>query len=289
MSSSMRDFLYAGGFEDGGDDQDTEGLFDFLQGVPVLGNIVQGAQNLSSGKEWGAAGTPAQEAAKSAGPLGVVGNLLGGLTGGGGAGGLLSSLPMPPMPALPMLPGMPAGLPMPPIPAALIPALGQGIGQATGLGAASTGIGSLLGAGMGGLPFGTGPLPGPLGNLMQGRFGSPNLPPAWAVEPASVTRGDWRDAADHAEKVGRAVVSRVTGTTGPQLAEIRRWLRQRAAQIQATAEHRAVMSDADFKSTVIEQLLQLRRQLGLVPGSPPTLYGAGALPNVGPSAVASKY
>jgi hypothetical protein len=274
----MRDFLYAGGFEDGGDEQETEGMFDFLSSVPVLGNIVAGATNLGAGKAWGGDGT-----APATG-----GGLLGAVTGGGGPGGLLASLPLPPMPPL-MKEGI-MGLPMPPIPPVLIPALAQGIGQATGLAPAQTGIGSLLGAGMGGLPFGTGPFPGPLGDMMQRHFGGPSLPPAWSVEPSSVTRGDWRDAADHAEKVGRAVVARVTGTTGPQLTEIRRWLRQRAAQIQATAEHRAVLSDADFKSTVIEQLLQLRRQLGLVPaGSPPTMYGAGSMPNVGPSTFASKY
>lgn len=266
--TEMRDFLSAGGF----DADETEDLasdaMGFFSNLPVVGGLVKAV----TGQGGTTGGT-------SSG---------GGITGllSGGPAQLLASLPMPPMPPMPMLPGVGA-LPMPPIPSALIPAMGQGIGQATGIAPAGTGIGALLGAGMGGLPFGTGPFPGALGAMMQGRFGQPGLPPAWSVEPASVTRGDWRDAADHAEKVGRAVVARVTGATEPQLSEIRRWLRQRAAQIQATAEHRQVMSDADFKSSVIEQLLQLRRQLGLVPGSSPVVYGQ-TLPNVGAS-FASKY
>jgi hypothetical protein len=289
MSSELRDFLYAGGFDgsDGGD-YETDDALDFLKSVPLLGNIVAGAQNLATGQAWGGSGAP--DSTTGQGVTGIISTLTGknGGTTGGSSGSpmdLLKSLPLPPMPPLPMLPGIGA-LPVPPIPAALIPALGQGIGQATGITPASTGIGSLLGAGFGGLPFGTGPFPGALGAMMQGRFGQPGLPPAWAVEPQSVTGGDWRDAATHAERVGRAVVSRITGTTEPQLAEIRRWLRQRAAQIQATAEHRQVMSDADFKSSVIEQLLQVRRQLGLAPnGAAPVLYGntAAGLPNVGVS------
>ncbi len=287
----MADFLNAGGFDDDGE-MDTDGITDFLAGIPVIGGLLSGAAGAPppagapmgtfsnflglapvTNALSGSSSSSSSSAPSSSGPLGIVSNLLGG-GGGGGIGGLLSSLPLPPMPPMPMLPGI-GSLPLPPIPPVLIPALGQGIGQATGIVPASTGIGALLGAGMGGLPFGTGPFPGPLGDMMQRRFGQQALPPAWAVEPSSVTRGDWRDAADHAEKVGRAVVARVTGTTEPQLAEIRRWLRQRAAQIQATAEHRAVMSDSDFKSTVIEQLLQMRRQLGLAPsGGAPVLYNA---------------
>lgn len=179
----------------------------------------------------------------------------GGAPGGGGAGGLLGGLPI----VGPLLSGITGGGGL----GGLLPGLGQGVTQAMGQAPASSPLGSLLGAGMGGLPFGTGPLPDPLGLFAQRQFGTSALPPASVVDSQSVLAGPWRDLATHTERIGRAVVSRVMGITGPQLQEVRDWLRQRGAQLQATGEHRNILADADFKTAVIQHLLGISSYLGL--------------------------
>jgi hypothetical protein len=271
MSDRMRALYRAGALPQGYDDDDLEGPFDFLSGIPVIGGLVQG---LTGGGGGGATQS-------SGGDKG--GGLLGGLLPGGGGGGgplgmisglLPPGLPMPPMP--PMPPGMPMmggtggrGVPLP----SFVMGAGQGIDQALGTPAASP-FGSMMGAGLGGLLGGTGPLPDPFSRMTQHLYGSQGLPPVGAVDPReALLGGDYNRLASHIEKAGRAIVNRVAGITDPQLSEIRKWLRERSAQIQATGEHRTIMNNQDFKAAVIEHLLNISRYLR-VPGPGGVISGA---------------
>jgi hypothetical protein len=281
MSNRMRALYRAGALPQGFDDDDLEGPFDFLSGVPILGNIVSGVGNVAGGQPWGGSGQPAAAPAASSGGGG---GLLGGILGGGGSAGggplgmisglLPPGMPMPPMP--PMPPGMPMmggtggrGVPLP----SFVMGAGQGIDQALGTPAVSP-FGSMFGAGLGGLLGGTGPLPDPFSRLTQHLYGSQGLPPVGAVDPRdALMGGDYNRLASHIEKAGRAIVNRVAGITDPQLSEIRKWLRERSAQIQATGEHRTIMNNQDFKAAVIEHLLNISRYLR-VPGPGGVISGA---------------
>ncbi len=157
----------------------------------------------------------------------------GGLLGGGGLGGILGSIT-------------------------------GGIGQALGLGGANNPLGSLFGAGIGGVTPGTGPLPGSLGQMAQGLFGQPGLPPTGqALQQASPV--DYSQIANHTEKAGRAIVRRVLGGINPPLNQIRGFLTDRRNQIQATAEHRQLNAATDAHREVLGYLGGLM-QNGAAPG-----------------------
>lgn len=266
MSNRMRALYRAGGLPRGFDD-DLEGPLDFLQGIPILGNVVAGVSNMAQGQGWGGSGAPDNKTGQ--GLSGVISGITGGGGASGGAGGLLSGIlpagiPMPPMPPMPTMGGVGGrGIPLP----TFVQGTGQGIDQSLGMPAGSP-FGSMMGAGLGGLLGGTGPLPDPFARIAQHLYGSGGLPPANMVDPRDVLAGgDYNRLATHIEKAGRAIVKRVAGITDPQLAEIRKWLRERSAQIQATGEHRAIMSNVDFKAAVIEHLLAISRYLNIPNGA----------------------
>lgn len=146
----------------------------------------------------------------------------GGLLGGGGLGGILGSIT-------------------------------GGIGQALGMGGANNPLGSLFGAGIGGVTPGTGPLPGGLGAMAQGLFGQPGIPPVGqALQQAAPI--DYGQIAGHTEKAGRAIVRRILGGINPPIGQIRNLLTDRRNQIQATAEHRQLNAAADAHRDVMGYL-----------------------------------
>ena len=74
---------------------------------------------------------------------------------------------------------------------------------------------------------------------------------------------------EHQEKTGRAVVDRTTAAVAPILSEIQSKLRQRATQVQATAEHRTIEAEAAFQREVRGKLNTI---LGRLNNSAPRRY-----------------
>lgn len=203
-------------------------------------------------------------------PLGMIINAVGGALGGGkpsgegagggaagGLGGMASGL----------VGGLMGGGKNPV--SGLVSGLGQGIDQTTVGIPAQNPLGSILGAGMGGLFGGTGPLPDPLGLFARKNFGAPFLPAPHLLDPMGLFNSQggfnqahpWTQLASHSEKIGRAIIKRLLGITEPELKEIKELLRHRAAQIQATGEHRTLQNQQDFKTRVIELLLGIQGRL----------------------------
>lgn len=145
----------------------------------------------------------------------------------------------------------------------------EGIRQAV-TGQTATGwLGSILGAGIGGPGLGTGALPGILGQRAEQLFGSAGLPPAavWnqgALRTTSyVNDPAWLSLANDVDRVGRTTAERVLGIAQPQLDGIRRLLEHRAAQVQATSEHRQAMS----MQQTIQQVLELLQHIAIATGA----------------------
>lgn len=145
----------------------------------------------------------------------------------------------------------------------------EGIQQAV-TGQTATGwLGSILGAGIGGPGLGTGALPGILGRRAEQLFGSAGLPPAavWdqgALRTTSyVNDPAWLSLANDVDRVGRTTAERVLGVAQPQLDGIRRLLEHRAAQVQATSEHRQAMS----MQQTIQQVLELLQHIAIATGA----------------------
>lgn len=145
----------------------------------------------------------------------------------------------------------------------------EGIRQAV-TGQTATGwLGSILGAGIGGPGLGTGALPGILGQRAEQLFGSAGLPPAavWdqgALRTTSyVNDPAWLSLANDVDRVGRTTAERVLGIAQPQLDGIRRLLEHRAAQVQATSEHRQAMS----MQQTITQVLELLQHIAIATGA----------------------
>lgn len=145
----------------------------------------------------------------------------------------------------------------------------EGIRQAV-TGQTATGwLGSILGAGIGGPGLGTGALPGILGQRAEALFGSAGLPPAavWnqgALRPTSyINDPAWLSLANDVDRVGRTTAERVLGIAQPQLDGIRRLLEHRAAQVQATSEHRQAMS----MQQTIAQVLELLQHIAIATGA----------------------
>ncbi len=162
---------------------------------------------------------------------------------------------VPVLPSGQLAPGMQVGVPVvaravPVAPSGGLSTIMQGVGQALGLGPAMTPIGSLFGAGIGGVDTGTGPLPAPMGLAAQQAFGQPSIPPgAGGLYPALT---------DHTEKVGRAIVRRILGATLPQIDAIRQLVEYRRNQIQATAEHSQLATAQAFQNEVVSKLQALQ-------------------------------
>ena len=139
-----------------------------------------------------------------------------------------------------------------------------GVVQATGGGPAQTTLGSLLGLGLGGPAFGSGPLPGNLGAAVQNTFGTPGLPPAYArgvdgrlgVTPYAFDP-TWQQYAAIGDYAGTTVARSMLGTTVPELQSIRAMLERQAAQVQATHEAAVIASTREFRREVIRLLHQL--------------------------------
>lgn len=62
-------------------------------------------------------------------------------------------------------------------------------------------------------------------------------------------------------KAGRAVVQRAAQATDPQLKAVYTMLKDRATQIQATAEHRKIVKGDERYNAVLKELLGIRSQL----------------------------
>lgn len=134
----------------------------------------------------------------------------------------------------------------------------SGIMQSLGMGPAGNILNSILGAGLGGLPSifggGTGVLPGALGQTAAGMFGVPALPGAGLAAGMWPDQQGYNQLAQHTSAAGRAIVQRIAGMTLPELSAIRQLLERRASQIQATAEHRTINSDAEWRQRIQELL-----------------------------------
>jgi hypothetical protein len=145
----------------------------------------------------------------------------------------------------------------------------EGIRQAVTGQTATNWLGSILGAGIGGPGLGTGNLPGILGQRAEQLFGSAGLPPAavWdqgALRTTSyVNDPAWLSLANDVDRVGRTTAERVLGIAQPQLDGIRRLLEHRAAQVQATSEHRQAMS----MQQTITQVLELLQHIAIATGA----------------------
>ena len=150
----------------------------------------------------------------------------------------------------------------------LLRTLTGGVVQATGGGPAQTALGSLLGLGLGGPAFGSGPLPGNLGAAVQNTFGTPGLPPAYArgvdgrlgMTPYAFDP-TWQQYAAIGDYAGTTVARSMLGTTIPELQSIRAMLERQAAQVQATHEAAVIASTREFRREVIRLLHDL---VGLV-------------------------
>lgn len=228
----------------GGGALPTEGLFDFLSAIPIVGPLV-------SGLLGGGGGTPAPA------PAGGATTAQQGSTASAG------------LPGLPGLPGLQN----------LLPALMQGLG----LGGAANPFQALMGAGLGGLPGifggGTGPLPGALGGTAQGMYGVPAVPPYGIAGQMFPDQAAYNQLAQHTSAAGRAIINRIMGLTNPQLAQIQALLERRASQIQATAEHRTIQSAEQWRNRILELLTRpggttIDRQLEQVMGT----YNLGTQP-----------
>lgn len=213
----------------------TEGL---LSGIPIVGGLLDGIL----GGGGGGSASPA--------PGGGLGGLLG---GGGGGGGLLGNLLGP-------ISGILGGLG-----GGLNGALGQGLG----LGPAGTPGAGLLGTGLSGGfgAGGTGPLPGQLGDILHGILGATVAP---ALQQANQLAAD-RGMANEFERLkratvdtGRGVAQRVLGVSKGDLDNITAMLDRGQTQIAATAEHRNINNDGEFKNQVKSQLDSINHRLGLL-------------------------
>lgn len=61
------------------------------------------------------------------------------------------------------------------------------------------------------------------------------------------------------ERVARDLVQEVKDALGPELAQIRQMARERANQVQATAEHREIVARDEFRREVLERLRRLEQ------------------------------
>lgn len=143
-----------------------------------------------------------------------------------------------------------------------------GVVQATGGGPAQTPLGSLLGLGLGGPAFGSGGLPGNLGQTVARTFGTTGLPAAYArgvdgrlgmtdyaYDPT------WQRFAAIGDYAGSTVARSLLGVTQPELSSIRAMLERQAAQTQATHEARVIASTRAFRREVIGRLRDLARMV----------------------------
>jgi hypothetical protein len=78
-----------------------------------------------------------------------------------------------------------------------------------------------------------------------------------APQIAAESGQDMTPMAVHTERAGRAIVNRILGTSLPHLREIRQLMRDHRLQLEATGEHRQIMSNQDFMREV---LAFIRRQ-----------------------------
>lgn len=143
----------------------------------------------------------------------------------------------------------------------LLGKLGEGIMQATGGGAAGSMVGSLLGLGLGGPGLGSGPLPGALGRIAEGAFGTSGLPPGFVRDsygnlvPSPYARDpQWGRLATAADYAGSTVARGMLGMLQPDLSSIRSgiegWVSQR--EIMDTA--RSIASAMLFRKEVLRRL-----------------------------------
>lgn len=198
--------------------------------VPVIGGIIDAGTKLLTGQGGdGGAGL--------GGLLGPIGSIFG---GGGSSGGILPGLPGP------------------------IGGLIQGVTQSLGLGSGKDPLSSILGAGLGGvLPFGTGMLPGAIGQAAQGIFGQSGIPPVNQMQ--GINRQSILDIAGMSEETGRKILEKATGITSGDLADIKKMLKDRALQIDATAEHRDIVAKDAFKDEVRNMMKIIMARLNLRP------------------------
>jgi len=153
-----------------------------------------------------------------------------------------------------------------PAPDAIRQAVDQAVSGVPALGS----IPALIGAALN-VRNGTGPLPGALGAMTESIYGTPNLPSlaalrsglamATPVAPETAMEA-YPQLAGSAERIGRAIVRRILGVTNPQLGALRDMVQARAVQVQATAEHRTIMGEEEFKQRVIDRLEAIARRTG---------------------------
>ena len=255
MTASIEDYILAGGFNGAGSvPTGIEDIDELEQGGFAMPNYLPGQEPVS---------TPGGGYAQA---VGVGGQVSSATTAGRGTW----------QPATFFTPGrlVPTTTPAP----TMLPSLSQGIDQATKGAPAPTGLGAIIGAGLGGMPSmvqdGTGALPGNLGNAIAELYGTSALPPGGTV-PVGLARAvpvigggmtgvdsEWAGLAGHSERIGRAIVRRVLGVTEPQLAEIQQWIQHRNAQLQATAEHREIVNDELFKRNMLRGMFAIANRVG---------------------------
>jgi len=199
---------------------------------------------LSGGAAQGQAGQPFDLGA-------LLGGVLGGGAGGGAPGGLAGALPA-------LLGALGGGAP-----GGLGP-LGAALGGAGGAGGAGQ-LAALLPALLGGAGGAGGGAGGALGTSTAGAFLAQQLqrmaeqrdPAAQAGLAELGRRATLDPIAQGQEQASRETVRAIRDTLGPELEAIRAAARERALQVQATAEHRDIVARDEFRRQILERLARL--------------------------------
>lgn len=123
--------------------------------------------------------------------------------------------------------------------------------------AQSNPLAALFGGGAGGSP-----LPGALLSLF-GLGGAQSNPISQVL--ASVLGAT--DAASQGLQTARATAAQVLGVTLPQLDELQRYVQEQRIQWDATAEHRRLMSEDQFRADALARLWSVEEQLRRLQGS----------------------
>lgn len=145
---------------------------------------------------------------------------------------------------------------------AIVRSLPDAVSQAVGLLPASTPLGSVLGASLGGLERGTGPLPGALGVAANNLFGVPWVPSSDRFPSVSFTIKAYGPFAQSVERLGRGIMSSVFALS-PRFLD----------QIRVGFEEASGMEEGRFRAHILTLLRELQSRMiraaaQTVPGAP---------------------